>query len=202
MITSLSWGSSPRMRGAPLRSRDVSYIPGIIPADAGSTTAREFQHGLTGDHPRGCGEHTLMIRLAAECGGSSPRMRGAHLAPAKRPKRERIIPADAGSTHCLPGRLSLGWDHPRGCGEHFTQRQSIKQATGSSPRMRGARQAYADHRQHRRIIPADAGSTRQGADRPLQSGDHPRGCGEHGRHRDIAERHIGSSPRMRGALTY
>ena len=31
------WGSSPQMRGAPLRIGECSRQPGIIPADAGST---------------------------------------------------------------------------------------------------------------------------------------------------------------------
>ena len=48
------------------------------------------------------------------------------------------------------------------------------------------------------IIPADAGNT-QPADRHAdRAWDHPRGCGEHLRHRSPLRRARGSSPRMRG----
>ena len=40
--TELSKGSSPRMRGAPLKMPTALFIKGIIPADAGSTI-RGFQ---------------------------------------------------------------------------------------------------------------------------------------------------------------
>ena len=52
-------GSSPRMRGAPVRWRLVGFGNGIIPADAGSTTMRNAIDGSIKDHPRGCGEHLL-----------------------------------------------------------------------------------------------------------------------------------------------
>ena len=59
-----------------------------------------------------------MIRLAAECGGSSPQMRGAPR-PDNQPKpAERIIPADAGSTIRRPAARLAAKDHPRRCGEH------------------------------------------------------------------------------------
>ena len=53
-----------------------------------------------------------------EVRGSSPRMRGAHMANMDQIVQNRIIPADAGSTGLKSYRLWTGWDHPRGCGEH------------------------------------------------------------------------------------
>ena len=51
-------GSSPRMRGALTLTVSSLISPGIIPADAGSTSI-SARHGLhEWDHPRGCGEHT------------------------------------------------------------------------------------------------------------------------------------------------
>ena len=71
-------GSSPRMRGAPARGSMLHMVQGIIPADAGSTSARPM-HGRAGrDHPRGCGEHAVDAVKAIAGGGSSPRMWGAH----------------------------------------------------------------------------------------------------------------------------
>ena len=50
-------GSSPRMRGAQTGLSSDEQALGIIPADAGSTTARKGPAPHAGDHPRGCGEH-------------------------------------------------------------------------------------------------------------------------------------------------
>ena len=71
-------GSSPRMRGALVRSPESTFIVRIIPADAGSTCVSWLYKALCKDHPRGCGEHAL-AGSADRCRlGSSPRMRGAH----------------------------------------------------------------------------------------------------------------------------
>ena len=51
------WGSSPRMRGAPLRDSQRPLILRIIPADAGSTSRSCRLRPACWDHPRGCGEH-------------------------------------------------------------------------------------------------------------------------------------------------
>ena len=58
------------------------------------------------------------------------------------------------------------------------------------------------HHAGNRIIPADAGSTNSGFIRTKYVGDHPRGCGEHPRGESADSPRPGSSPRMRGALTY
>ena len=71
---------------------------------------------------------------------------------------------------------------------------------GSSPRMRGARNAESKGGIGSGIIPADAGSTRPSAGRASHGRDHPRGCGEHEQLADRVMRGEGSSPRMRGAL--
>ena len=71
----------------------------IIPADAGSTAATRLAERTSKDHPRGCGEHSLVIWCLREAGGSSPRMRGAQNEKATVQEGLGIIPADAGSTH-------------------------------------------------------------------------------------------------------
>ena len=37
------------------------HAGGIIPADAGSTILFRFSFLQFGDHPRGCGEHSLFV---------------------------------------------------------------------------------------------------------------------------------------------
>ena len=50
-------GSSPRMRGAHYLQVTLYDQPGIIPADAGSTSSDPHSRPTLEDHPRGCGEH-------------------------------------------------------------------------------------------------------------------------------------------------
>ena len=65
--------------------------------------------------------------------------------------------------------------------------------------MRGALKNGNTLKSIERIIPADAGSTGTLQSMTRDLGDHPRGCGEHGRHLHAGDSQIGSSPRMRGA---
>ena len=97
---------------------------------------------------------------------------------------KRIIPAYAGSTtgSSKPNRSMLGssprmrgaqrvghasrWpceDHPRVCGEHYSDATQSPDMVGSSPRMRGAHIWCAVNRVTIGIIPAYAGSTIWGA---------------------------------------
>ena len=131
--------------------------------------------------------------------GSSPRMRGALLELRCRSAKERIIPADAGSTRPRLTGPGCRRDHPRGCGEHAGHSQQDRERLGSSPRMRGARYTSIRPCRESGIIPADAGSTRQPIDQKCFDGDHPRGCGEHVENDLAYFEEKGSSPRMRGA---
>ena len=169
------------MRGAH-DGHGIRWRPGrIIPADAGSTAGPTRPKAATGDHPRGCGEHTLSPPFVSVFMGSSPRMRGA--LRTSEPFREpaRIIPADAGSTRRDYGSQPVRQDHPRGCGEHCGGHCTPIFSRGSSPRMRGALGTIVGYVIWAGIIPADAGST--------LSGWHSASFG-------------GSSPRMRGALRH
>ena len=86
-------------------------------------------------------------------------MRGAlHTQGAER-LVQRIIPADAGSTHNQRSLLRFHGDHPRGCGEHLLEIHAKYVPLGSSPRMRGAHLLIVLPLIDVRIIPADAGST-------------------------------------------
>ena len=91
-------------------------------------------------------------------------------------------------------------DHPRGCGEHPPIYTATWSASGSSPRMRGARDVGHFPLVVFGIIPADAGSTVRREEAGEAHQDHPRGCGEHLGGAARAGHAAGSSPRMRGAL--
>ena len=187
------------MRGALHLAATRILLPGIIPADAGSTPFSSVCWRLCRDHPRGCGEHrTGALRRLPE-DGSSPRMRGALPCRRVAVRVAGIIPADAGSTTIPPACTSTCRDHPRGCGEHLSLLGACAVATGSSPRMRGAQNHGVKHDQTKGIIPADAGSTDWRGPQFLRARDHPRGCGEHFISYLQFDSPFGSSPRMRGA---
>ena len=74
--------------------------------------------------------------------GSSPRMRGARLLQVVDHLGGGIIPAYAGSTVSAGPISSRCRDHPRVCGEHCWCLIHFRAGSGSSPRMRGAREGY------------------------------------------------------------
>ena len=131
-------GSSPRMRGAPLRGHVLRTAGRIIPADAGSTRCHSSLARRSPDHPRGCGEHNPTPTKDTGPAGSSPRMRGALCMALRCGPVGRIIPADAGSTYMQLSTENGYEDHPRGCGEHGILHDRDWYNEGSSPRMRGA----------------------------------------------------------------
>ena len=91
-------------------------------------------------------------------------------------------------------------DHPRIRGEHqeFAVGEVIH--SGSSPHTRGARRRRPDPDEHRRIIPAYAGSTSPAPIPPSSTTDHPRIRGEHFSPGGLSPLLYGSSPHTRGAL--
>ena len=129
-------------------------------------------------------------------------MRGALYVDPDGIESERIIPADAGSTTPTPLPAARAWDHPRGCGEHEESTVGMGLQAGSSPRMRGAPANPLEEAVELGIIPADAGSTSRWLHGLLIRKDHPRGCGEHLMVCGPIAFLSGSSPRMRGALSY
>ena len=191
-------GSSPRMRGKPIRSGEFFYHSRIIPAHAGQTRSSHPIRQYRSDYPRACGANDSLYHRLDFAHGSSPRMRGKLHGPRDGGRRLRIIPAHAGQTTSASRHHRPITDHPRACGANSTPTTRPPNSVGSSPRMRGKLQA--GHRQHDtvRIIPAHAGQTCRGRRIPGRRPDHPRACGAN----DIPHAGrivgVGSSPRMRG----
>ena len=90
------------------------------------------------DHPRVCGEQALRAGNYKRMEGSSPRVRGAVIGARAGQRLDGIIPARAGNSALMLGRLSATRDHPRVCGERFDVPLPKPPVTGSSPRVRGA----------------------------------------------------------------
>ena len=152
-------GSSPRVRGTRSIPRRSWYISGIIPACAGNTAHRRRSERKTRDHPRVCGEHSVLVVEKVFRWGSSPRVRGTRQAGERGRRVAGIIPACAGNTLPRRGVVAAGWDHPRVCGEHNQGKHIMNQGTGSSPRVRGTRDEAGNVHRALGIIPACAGNT-------------------------------------------
>ena len=136
---------------------------------------------LTGDHPRIRGEHPRLWH-----DGPCPTW---------------IIPASAGSTWWKPSSRISKRDHPRIRGEHSRKPSRMHAYPGSSPHPRGAQPRERGCAIRPRIIPASAGSTMALPASAFGAGDHPRIRGEHAGRQEFGNRHRGSSPHPRGALS-
>ena len=187
------------MRGARRPPCACRSSLGIIPAYAGSTRATARSPSIAWDHPRVCGEHDVSSDREGFAVGSSPRMRGARIYRRIEVKKVGIIPAYAGSTYTNSVVHKALRDHPRVCGEHPPLLETFHEYPGSSPRMRGARDAAVLVITGVGIIPAYAGSTSRARRSSRTRRDHPRVCGEHTRTGSPSMTGLGSSPRMRGA---
>ena len=147
-----------------------------------------------------CGEHYEAAVNLMDDEGSSPHVRGALSYPSPCTRPRGIIPACAGSTHCLKEAGFDTGDHPRMCGEHTARFRHGVNDFGSSPHVRGAPGTRKVPESEGGIIPACAGSTFDVLGTHTVGGDHPRMCGEHSTHTFSCGHNRGSSPHVRGAL--
>ena len=165
----------------------------------GEHTLRNKRSCFCLDHPRMRGEHTNFHYRGIHDRGSSPHARGAPRVLRRRSRRDRIIPACAGSTPGVKVYCTSFTDHPRMRGEHHRAAGYPSATAGSSPHARGAHVIPAPRVHIRGIIPACAGSTRIPRSARGPSADHPRMRGEHHRRSARGAGFRGSSPHARGA---
>ena len=112
----LCCGSSPLVRGQLNVFLGFFHQLRIIPARAGPTTISLILPHSTKDHPRSCGANFAAQFSASILRGSSPLVRGQHMALTRYHWINRIIPARAGPTWRSPISTSPRTDHPRSCG--------------------------------------------------------------------------------------
>ena len=197
--STVSRGSSPRMRGSHGFCDADVRVMGIIPAHAGLTWHAGGRKREGWDHPRACGAHLACRRTKTRRVGSSPRMRGSRRLSCWPAWLRGIIPAHAGLTwHRHDGGMRHR-DHPRACGAHKLIIQNCNATWGSSPRMRGSPPLFSEADCRQGIIPAHAGLTESDEAAIPLDGDHPRACGAHAAFSWSKTCSLGSSPRMRGS---
>ena len=208
-IIRITSGSSPRVRGTPLRALPASERPRFIPARAGNTdglgaamslyngssprvrgtrrtgrgtrrTGRGTRRTGRGTRRTGRGTRNLVGRRIDDHGnGSSPRVRGT-------------------LATCGPGS-PIDPVHPRACGEHARIQYEMSYDDGSSPRVRGTLARYADQpEQIRGSSPRVRGTLSASLQPLLHRPVHPRACGEHFLRLETLNLINGSSPRVRG----
>ena len=105
------------MRGKGTIVSFVAANPRITPAYAGKSFSFDQNHSAYEDHPRVCGEKTVLdlSRLVEQ--GSPPRMRGKEVVFIDSYLVSRITPAYAGKRFDPIHRITFQRDHPRVCGE-------------------------------------------------------------------------------------
>ena len=134
-------GSSPRVRGKHVEAALAAPRARLIPARAGKTSAPVRSMTSARAHPRACGENHRRAARNGVAGGSSPRVRGKqHGRPGREPG-DRLIPARAGKTSGRRRGRSQRQAHPRACGENPGPLKHRPPGLGSSPRVRGKREA-------------------------------------------------------------
>ena len=134
--------------------------------------------------------------------GSSPRVRGKQRRIARPSDARRLIPACAGKTGPGLEAAGPGWAHPRVCGENRSALCDPAAGWGSSPRVRGKRDASFLLPAAKGLIPACAGKTRNSIQPNPQHRAHPRVCGENVSVVKARLSSVGSSPRVRGKLPW
>ena len=130
--------------------------------------------------------------------GSSPRVRGEVPGRDAVDGGDGIIPAGAGRRALTKRVNPNAWDHPRGCGEKYSNPYTRQPMAGSSPRVRGEELLGEACTHLLGIIPAGAGRSNINCFAFDAFWDHPRGCGEKGSRRRPEWPAWGSSPRVRG----
>ena len=118
--SNLGSGSSPWARGTPFASEWYFAFLRFIPVGTGNTSDRADLYQNQSVHPRGHGEHCLMLFYSMKFHGSSPWARGTHLLPSLWKAHHRFIPVGTGNTEQHDRNANFFAVHPRGHGEHFS----------------------------------------------------------------------------------
>ena len=174
------------------------FLPGLIPARAG-TTRRVYDSAEAAEaHPRSRGDHASLFFPARPFLGSSPLARGPPGCTGSADPRRGLIPARAGTTVWHRDSGSGGGAHPRSRGDHMLFSCSMPPVAGSSPLARGPPKLLNRLACLVRLVPARAGTTGGGFAGVAAAEAHPRSRGDHTAVRFAVSVTAGSSPLARG----
>ena len=196
------FGSSPRVRGQLVRAGGERLHGRLIPARAGPTCAIWSMAKRFSAHPRACGANCHLCFLQSLPSGSSPRVRGQPAARRRLRHGQRLIPARAGPTSGRDRSRPVLPAHPRACGANYCCQAVTVTVVGSSPRVRGQRAGGPVRLAFLRLIPARAGPTHLYRTVCPSLSAHPRACGANTTLQAVWALVNGSSPRVRGQLSF
>ena len=186
------------MRGKAVFLRCGHTAGRITPAYAGKSGTFSAGDHAAQDHPRLCGEKYSQLYQVFHCGGSPPPMRGKDLFRQFLAAVPGITPAYAGKRSSFSPKISVAKDHPRLCGEKFSNCDEKTTCVGSPPPMRGKVVDAVFAIWSTRITPAYAGKSVEICSSSPALRDHPRLCGEKGAAEMMLCGSWGSPPPMRG----
>ena len=175
-----------------------SRSAGLIPAHAGKTVPVAALPVTARAHPRSRGENSSGPLIIFASAGSSPLTRGKLGREVSYGPSVRLIPAHAGKTWSGSEIMRTPSAHPRSRGENFVAGKHRHPCRGSSPLTRGKLVPTTGLGDARRLIPAHAGKTGEGAEDERNAQAHPRSRGENALSRPMFSRAPGSSPLTRG----
>ena len=150
----------------------------ITPTHAGKSSCSSADNSIEQNHPRVCGEKSMVCPRSDPGTGSPPRMRGKVPDLTKAAGQAGITPAHAGKSRPLGVGRVRSWDHPRVCGEKPYHRRLAFARRGSPPHMRGKVKICSVRMTPTRITPAHAGKSGSPPPPLGKVQDHPRTCGE------------------------
>ena len=130
-------GSPPRVRGKDNSFCGRGWCYRITPACAGKSVFSRIFFWYIQDHPRVCGEKSIVLCKFLRKIGSPPRVRGKDFFVATFNYNFRITPACAGKSTFAPFIYHCNQDHPRVCGEKPIIFGFSVAILGSPPRVRG-----------------------------------------------------------------
>ena len=145
-----------------------------------------------------CGGTDAVHPILDQGVGLSPRVRGNHTWPPKRPRTSRSIPACAGEPpagDCASGHFEV---YPRVCGGTIGAVAGVGDVDGLSPRVRGNPRIICPSKAHKGSIPACAGEPVGWSFDGTPSSVYPRVCGGTSLPHDTVIDDGGLSPRVRG----
>ena len=166
------------MRGKGMSNLQYVICFRITPAYAGKSAAGNHAVFFFRDHPRLCGEKTLLSLIHFISLGSPPPMRGKGESDGGNIGLSWITPAYAGKSDQRTRNSMRSRDHPRLCGEKCSMKYGITSDLGSPPPMRGKEYLWRHDKKNGGITPAYAGKSDKAKVVLKWNKDHPRLCGE------------------------
>ncbi len=177
MLTGMSTGLSPRVRGNHANKLPVQIHCGSIPACAGEPSRAYLLRRPRTVYPRVCGGTGAGRNRTHPGHGLSPRVRGNLRRQVADDPLSRSIPACAGEPISVFRHRNEKPVYPRVCGGTAPLLTISANAIGLSPRVRGNRSTARSARPRTRSIPACAGEPSGSCRMCGVSGVYPRVCG-------------------------